>query len=206
MSKLIDLTHTFTENMPVYPGDPCAQFHQIASIEKDGFNDHKVEMGLHVGTHMDAPFHMVEGGRLISELPLSRFSGVGHLLDVRGIQSIEAEILNNKDIGKGDILLFLTGFSKKFREPAYYETYPELAVSLAERIVKLGVGIVGLDTPSPDRPPFPVHKILLGSEVLIIENLTNLEPLLEAEAFRVTAYPTKFAADAAPLRVVAEIV
>lgn len=206
MGKLFDLTHTITEDMPVYPGDPCAKFYQIASIEKDGFTDHKVETGLHVGTHMDAPLHMISGGSSISELPLSGFSGPGHLIDVRGAQTIEAEVLNDKKICKGDILLFMTGFDKKFRQPDYFETYPELSTTLAERIVELGVGIVGLDTPSPDRPPFSVHKILLGSGVLIIENLANLEQLLDVGSFCVSAYPTKFEADAAPLRVVAEAV
>lgn len=204
MSKLFDLTHTFTENMPVYPGDPCVKFYQVATLEKDGFNDRKIESGLHVGTHMDAPLHMLAGGKYISELSLSKFSGRGHLIDVRGRSKIEIDVLSDRAIEHGDILLFCTGFSQKFRDPEYFTTYPELSIDLAKKIVGLGVNIVGLDSASPDRSPFLIHKILLGNDVLIIENLTNLEQLLKIDRFRVMAYPIKFQAGGAPVRVIAE--
>jgi len=62
-----------------------------------------------------------------------------------------------------------------------------------------------MDTPSPDGPPFPVHKALLSEHILIIENLTNLDKLLEVNRFRVLAVPLKLKADAAPARVIAEV-
>ncbi|MGK7929534.1 MAG: cyclase family protein [Spirulina sp.] len=204
MSQLFDLTHTFTENMPVYPGDPCVKFYQVASLEKEGFNNCKIESGLHVGTHMDAPLHVIAGGKYISELSLNKFSGWGHLIDVRDREEIEADVLSDRDIKQGDILLFLTGWSNKFRDPDYYTSYPELSINLAKQIVHLGINMVGLDFPSPDRYPFLIHKILLGNDVLIIENLTNLEQLLSVNAFRVMAYPIKFQAGGAPVRVIAE--
>jgi len=64
--------------------------------------------------------------------------------------------------------------------------------------------MVGLDMCSPDRPPFPVHKILLGGEILIIENLTNMEAL-EGKNFTIYAFPIKLQIDGAPVRVVAEV-
>jgi kynurenine formamidase len=204
MSKLFDLTHTFNENMPVYPGDPCVNFYQIASLDKEGFNDRKIESGLHVGTHMDAPLHMIAGGKYISELSLSKFSGQGHLIDVRGREKIGVDVLQNFNIKQGDILLFCTGYSQKFRDRDYYTTYPELSINLAKQIVNLKINTIGLDSPSPDRSPFLIHKILLGNDVLIIENLANLEQLLDVPAFRVMAYPVKFQAGGAPVRVIAE--
>lgn len=70
MAELIDLTHLFNDSMPVYPGDPCAKLYEIASISMDGYTDHKIETGMHVGTHMDGPLHYIEGGMFISEVPL----------------------------------------------------------------------------------------------------------------------------------------
>ena len=64
--------------------------------------------------------------------------------------------------------------------------------------------MVGMDTPSPDHAPYKVHKILLGNEILILENLTNLEQLLNKN-FEVIALTPKLEADAAPARVVAKI-
>lgn len=201
--RFIDLTHTFDAKMPVYPGDPESSLTQIASIEKEGFSDHELHTAMHVGTHMDAPLHMIEHGMCLSEIPVERFLGKGHLIDAQGHERISGDLLDGVHIERGDIVLIMTGFSRKFRSKEYYTEYPELTSDCAERLVACGISIVGMDTPSPDRPPFPVHKILLGNGILIIENLTNLEALLNVPTFTVSALPMKLAADAAPVRVVA---
>ena len=68
MNRFIDLTHTFDDHMPVYPGDPEARLYRSADINSDGYNDFKIESGMHVGTHIDAPLHMMAQGRYISEI------------------------------------------------------------------------------------------------------------------------------------------
>lgn len=65
--------------------------------------------------------------------------------------------------------------------------------------------MVGTDTPSPDKSPYLIHKILLKGDVLIIENLTNLESLLSHSEFEVIALPIRFEAEASPIRVVAKV-
>lgn len=203
--KYIDLTHTFTQNMPVYPGDSKAELTETANHYDYGtiINCH-LNTGMHVGTHMDAPLHMIQNGKQLSKYSATRFFGRGHLMDARG-KPINATLLENKKISKGDIVLIMTGFSNKFTDPEYYESYPEITIDFATKMVEFGVSIVGMDTPSPDHPPFAIHKILLGNDILIIENLTNLENLLPHEKFTVIALPAKFEAEAAPTRVVAEI-
>ena len=84
-----------------------------------------------------------------------------------------------------------------------YRDFPEVAPEFARELVSLGVSIIGLDTPSPDRSPFEVHKILLAAQVPIIENLTNLEALVAVDEFDVVALPAKLQCEAAPVRVVA---
>lgn len=202
--RLIDLTHTFGSQMPVYPGDPSPELKQIAQIPKEGFTDHELKTAMHVGTHMDAPLHMIEGGKYLSQIPIEKFFGTGHLIDARGKKEVGDELLERESIGKSDIVLVMTGWYKKFGEEDYYQSYPELTESFAQELVKSGVSIVGMDTPSPDRPPFAVHKILLGNGILIIENLTNLETLLNVPHFDVIALPAKFHTDAGPVRVIAK--
>lgn len=216
----IDLTQTFMVEMPVYPGDPKPKLKQIATIEKDGFTDHEITTGMHVGTHMDAPWHMIASGKKISEIDPEKFFGSGKLIDARGLEKIGPELLIGIEAGPprvdsskasgtrveaGDIVLVFTGFGSKFKEPEYYEKYPELTEDFANKLVELKIKVIGIDTPSPDRPPFVVHKILLGNEILIIENLTNLEKLLN-QKFEVIALPAKFETDAAPTRVIAKII
>lgn len=200
----IDLTHTFNQNMPVYPGDPKPEIRHIAHISEHGYNDFEITTGMHVGTHIDAPFHMLANGKQLHEYPVDHFVGKGHVIDARD-RAIDAELLNEKNISKGDIVLVLTGFSAKYNSPEYFESYPEIGESFAKKLIELGVSMVGMDMCSPDRPPFAIHKLLLKHDVLIIENLTNLEKLLECKTFNIIALPAKFHADAAPARVIAQL-
>lgn len=204
--KYIDLTHIFTDNMPVYPGDHPTELRQTAQIDKDGCTNFQVKTGMHVGTHMDGPLHMIPNGKSLSDFPVSHFFGPANLVDARNKSEIGLELLKNREINPGDIILILTGFSGKYHQLQYYENYREITEEFAQKLFELKVKIVGMDTPSPDRPPFKVHKILLSNDILIIENLTNLGELLKYEKFNIIALPTKFASDSAPVRVVAEIV
>lgn len=202
----LDLTHAYTDAMPVYPGDTPPQWIQQASIANDGYVHFQVTASLHVGTHIDAPSHFIEQGKVLSEIPLSRFTGRGVLLDARGHTHIDTDLLKDVTINSGDVVLVHTGFSKFFGEKTYFEEFPEMTEAFARRLVELGVHMVGMDTPSPERDlPFPCHKILLGSEVLILENLTGLDQLMNVEAFEIMAFPPKFAFDGAPVRVVAAV-
>ena len=200
--KYIDLTHNFKQDMPVYPGDPIPVINQVAFIEKDGYNDFQIKTGMHVGTHMDAPLHMLQNGKKLSDYSPDHFFGKGHLIEAG---DINVELLENRNILKGDVVFLMTGFYKKFGTDEYYENYPEISENFAKKIIELGVKIIGMDTPSPDRAPFAIHKLLLENDVLIIENLTNLELLLEQAQFGVVALPAKFETEAAPVRVVAQI-
>src|SRR3989344_988787 len=169
--KVIDLTHTFDEDMPSYPGDPKATLEQVAFIDKDTYNDHKITTVMHVGTHIDAPLHMIAGGKRIDEIGPEKLIGEGILIDVRGKEKIDANVLDNIQIEEGSILLLFTGFGSKFKSKDYFKGYPELAEDFANKIVKLKVKIVGMDMLGPDYDkPWVTHKILLGNEILILEN------------------------------------
>lgn len=204
--KLVDLTHAFTSDMPVYPGDPKASLEQVAFIDKDTFNDHKLTTVMHVGTHMDAPLHMIENGKKMDEISPERFFGKGVLIDVRGKMDIDTSVLDGVSVEKDSVVLLYTGFGQKFGTDDYFKDYPELKENFANKMVELGVKMVGMDMLGPDYDkPWVTHKILLGNEITILENLTNLDKLLDVEDFEVIALPMKMQADAAPVRVVARI-
>ncbi len=204
--KIIDLTHKFTNNMPVFPGDPKSTLEQIAFIDKDTYNDHKLTTAMHVGTHMDAPLHMIEEGKTIDEITPDRFIGKGVLVDVRGKDKIDPAVLKNVHIDEGSIVLLYTGFGSKFGTDYYFKGYPYLTADFANKMVELKVKMVGMDMLSPDLDkPWITHKILLGNGILILENLTNLDQLLDAKDFEIIALPAKLNSDAAPVRVTARI-
>ena len=199
----IDLTHQFTAEMPVWPGDPVPVFTSIASIANDGFADEELTSGLHVGTHIDAPAHVMNGGKLLSDYPIERFSGHGVLVDARHKSLISADLLRGVELQQGDIVLVLTGWSVKYHEPVYFERFPEFAEDFADKLVEAQVSMVGSDTPSPDKEPYLIHQQLLGSGVLIAENLNHLDQLANVPEFDVVALPINLVASAAPARIVA---
>jgi kynurenine formamidase len=193
--------------MPVSPGDSLPVLTQTSTVLKDGCADHRVETGMHVGTHMDGPAHMLEGGKYLHEFSPEKFFGRGVVIDARGKKEIDVDLLTSPSLSykSRGILLVCTGWGKKFLEKDYYKSYPEITPAFVEKCVELGISILGMDTPSPDRAPYHIHKILFKNEILIIENLTNLENLLKHPNFEVIALPMKLATDSAPCRVVAKI-
>ncbi|EIC06005.1 cyclase family protein, partial [Acetivibrio thermocellus YS] len=88
----------------------------------------------------------------------------------------------------------------------HFNNYPVVDMEFAEFMVERKIKILGMDTPSPDKPPFPVHRLLLKNEIFILENLANLEALLDVEKFEVIALPLNIKADSSILRVVAKVV
>ncbi len=108
--------------------------------------------------------------------------------------------------------MLFTGWDAKFESPDY-NLHPYLSVDAAEWLVNKGVKLFGIDCitvdlPTPLRPKdfkFPVHKTLLGNEVLIAENVTHLGRIVGKKS-RILAFPLMIkGSDAAPARIVAEI-
>lgn len=202
--NFIDLSRTITDTMPVFPGDHPTILKKDVGTENDIIHFH-LSTGMHVGTHMDGPLHMIPGGRKLSDISVDQFVAMGHLIDARNRKEIDVSLLVGHHIAEGDCVLFYTGFDQKFGEPAFYTDYPVLTEACAHELVRLKVKFVGLDTPSPDKAPYEVHRILLSKEILIVEGLVNLSLLVSLKKFEVIALPAKFEAEAAPVRVIARV-
>jgi kynurenine formamidase len=71
-----------------------------------------------------------------------------------------------------------------------------------------GIDCITVDLPTPLRPKgfdFPVHKTLLGHNVLIAENVTNLGSIV-GKRTRIMALPLRVkGSDAGHARVIAEV-
>jgi arylformamidase len=202
--QVVDLSVLLNERTPVYPGDTKTKIEAAGVLEKDGFTDHLISMGTHVGTHVDAPMHMIAGGKGLDQIPPEQFIGRGRYIKVESTFDLDA--IKSADIQSGDIVLFHTGMSDHYHEPGYFEEYPVMSEDVAEYLVSQKVKMVGLDNCSADNSEgFPIHKILLASDVLIIENLTNLASLSDKN-FMVYALPLKLEVDGSPARVIATIV
>ncbi len=200
--KFVDLSVALNEKTPFYPGDPATKIAPSAVMETDGYEDHYISVGTHVGTHIDAPRHMIAGGKSLHEYPIENFVGPGVVINTG--KDITLEKVKESNIREGDIVLFNTGTSKEYFQPSYYDNYPTLTEEIAEYLVSKKVKMIGVDTCSVDPEVFPVHKSLLKNDILIIENLTNLDALAGLN-FTVYALPLKLEIDGSPARVIAEV-
>ncbi len=190
--NLLDLTWPLADGSPVFPGDPPVR---LADAGVPGCRVTRLSLGSHAGTHIDAPAHVFPGGRTLEQYPPARFAGTAAVLASPG----------DLDRAAGaDFLLVRTGWDRRWGAPDYFTAYPPLDPGLAAAIAAGGFRGVGLDTPGPDRPDaLDCHRLLLGADVLILENLRRLDRLPPGR-FRLWALPLAVAgADGAPVRAVA---
>jgi kynurenine formamidase len=204
--RLIDLTHTIHCDIAVYPGDEQVQLEQVKNLQSDGYSNFRLLAEMHVGTHIDGPAHMIPGSITISQLPPEQFAGKGVIIDVRGEKLIEFRESFRNEILKGTIVLFYSGLDTSFGEPEYFSNHPVMSEELALFLADQKIKIVGFDWPSPDHHPYPIHKILLKNNILLLENLTNLDQLLNEPDFEMFAFPLKIEADSSLVRVVARVI
>ncbi|MBI2444814.1 cyclase family protein [Candidatus Micrarchaeota archaeon] len=199
----MDLTMLLDEKTPVYPGDPCGEFSCFANIDREGWNAMRMTFNTHFGTHMDAPLHMVKDGKSLDTYLPERFVGKADVNYVRGHSVIKPEHCYLDRVRKGDFVFFYTGHSEEAHGSNYYKTNPVLSLELAQQLVEKKVGMVGLDSWTPDNAPYDLHKLFFRNDILILENLVGLAPIADKRVDTIVA-PLKIRhADGAPCRVFA---
>jgi kynurenine formamidase len=213
--RIVDLSIPVDVSTPVYPSDPVPRFCLAHTVANHGFNVSRMEMASHCGTHCDAPFHFVEDGAKIDELPLERFVGPAMVMDVRGLEAhgrIEREQLAGYGDGLApDVIAILhTGWSERVGTDTYFD-HPFLAEEACAWLLERGVRTIGIDamnidetTAGPiDRGAFPCHRDICGAGGVIIENLSNLAAIDFAEPV-ISVLPLRYVGgDAGPARAVA---
>lgn len=203
--RLIDLSQNIESGMTVYPGDSNVVLEHTQKYSSDYYNNFKLDTGMHVGTHIDGPMHMIDVNQHIGDLDLERFCGQGCIIHAQNeniimLKEEYLDIINGKSI-----VLIHTGMDYYYGSEKYYSQHPVLDISLCQMLVKSNVKMIGIDMPSPDRYPFEMHKYLLSHNVLILENVTNLDKIRDNDNFEVMAFPLKIAADSCMVRAVAKI-
>ena len=210
---IIDLTHPITEDMPVFPGAEQPELRTIAVVDQDGYFEKRLAFSSHTGTHMDAPAHMIHKGKTLDQFDISHFHGSALVVDVSGEgERPDAPIGTDRlapferQITVCDFVLLYTGWSRHWKTPDYFDHFPALTPEAAEWLTRFRLKGIGLDTLSADRMDsrnFPVHHILLGNGMVIVENLNALD-LLPRDIVTLSCFPMPLShADGSPVRAVA---
>ena len=176
--KIYDISVGLHNAMHVYPGDPAPDIKRILSIPRDTANVSMLCMGSHTGTHVDPPFHFIEGGYTVDEIPLEHLYGKAEVID---LTRVDKEI-TKKDLegATSKILLFKTRNSHLWGRDEFSPDFVYLGEDGARWAVENGVLTVGIDYLSIGsfKAGEAVHKVLLGGGVTVIEglDLRNVKP------------------------------
>ncbi|HET9406365.1 MAG TPA: cyclase family protein [Candidatus Sulfotelmatobacter sp.] len=201
-AKFIDLSHTVEHGLVTYKGLPAPVICDYLSREASRrlyapgveFQIGKIEMVANTGTYIDSPFHRYASGRDLSQLRLSDLADLPAIkITCKDRQTIDSSCFRSVTELAGKAVLVETGWSRHWNTPAYYEGHPFLTEDAAQLFVERKVALVGIDSHNIDDVQDlrrPVHSILLGCEIPIVEHMTNLAFVPEHD-FRFFAVPVK---------------
>jgi arylformamidase len=213
-----DLSHTIEHGMITYRGLPapliCDFLSREASrklyAEGTEFHIGRIDMVANTGTYLDSPFHRFEHGKDLADLPLNSLAALDGIIvraDAKDRRAITSEAFKGLDL-RNRAVLVRTRWDRHWRTDAYFEGHPFLTEDAARHLAQSGAKLVGIDSYNIDDTGDgrrPVHTILLGSEIPIVEHMTGLEQL-PPDGFELFAVPPKVRAFGTfPVRVFATI-
>ena len=176
--EIIDISLTITNGMVVWPGDPQVKRERVSKIEEGAHaNVSRLEMSVHTGTHLDAPYHFVHGAKTIESLPLDVLIGPVQVIQIADdVDLITADVISNAGIAAGTTrILFKTRNSAYWLKPVQTFEKDFVAVSEdgAQVLVGMGIRLVGIDYLSiaPFNDGVPTHQVLLKNEIVVLEGV-----------------------------------
>ncbi len=201
--KIYDISMEIYDDMMVYKNKPekKPKIEVVQDFVSGDSYESIITMGMHTGTHIDAPLHMIKDGETTESIPLESCIRKCKVIDFTDISDkITREVLQQKEIYEGDFILFKT---KNSFSPEFDFEFVYLEKSGAEYLDEIGVLGVGIDALGIERAQagHETHKILLSKGIVIIEGL-QLKDVPEGE-YTLYALPLKIRnVEAAPVRAV----
>jgi arylformamidase len=205
----IDLSHPLENGMTYFPGDPEPRITPANAASP--WRVTQLSIGTHTGTHIDAASHFISHGKTIGDYPPERFLLPGIVVPVLGRSDDElispdafADYLTT--FPSGGALLIHTGWDQHWKSGRYLR-HPYLSREAAQLLVHNDVSIVGIDALNVDstvQGTDHAHAILLGNDVLIVENLTRLDQLVAGVTYQFSFLPLALSGlDGSPIRAIA---
>jgi arylformamidase len=210
MPDYYDLSQPIESPMTYFPGDPEPAIFPAKGMLAP-WRVSELHIGTHTGTHMDAASHYFEKGRTIDRYKLDRFILPGLVAAVDGLSPDEA-VENDridaalKQLPQGGALLIKTHWDRYWGQELYLR-HPYLAPNTARSLASAGIGLLGIDALNVDstfQGTQHVHDLVLGKDILIVENLRGLDQLVPGEIYHFSFLPLPLRGlDGSPVRAVA---
>lgn len=218
--KMIDLTQPLHSNIPTWSGS-CG-FH--LKIEKDYdqlFRVNQIEAEAGIGTHMDAPCHLIKDGISIEKIKLKQLITQACIINVsnRATADYEISIQDIEEyeniygiIPQNSIVVANTGWSRFWSDPKRYRNvdengqmhFPAYSSKAAEKLIQRDIAGIAIDTLSPDclDNTFTVHKLMLQAGKYIIENIGDCSQIPSSGAYIIALPLLMEEATESPIRIV----
>jgi arylformamidase len=199
-----DVTRPVRAGMAVWPGDPPVTSWRVTDLARGELaTTHGLSLGLHAGTHLDAPAHVLHRGAAVDAVPLAVCCGPAWLVDVGDTELIRLEHLLSHLPGAVERLIIRTRGSRR-DDGAFPADWPALDPAAADHLAAAGLLLLGVDTPSVDpveSHALPAHHALLGRGVVILENLALAD--VPAGPYELIALPLRLTGlEASPVRAI----
>lgn len=207
MTDVIDISVPLQADMPTWPGSAGFRLARTARLEAGNTaNVSRLDCDIHVGTHVDAPWHFVQEGITVDQLSLDILVGPAFVSFLPQLSAITVSDLNGLVLPAGtERLLLRTDNSELWAADVsdFKKDYVALTADAARWIVDQGIRLVGVDYLSVQRYQDgpAVHQILLKAEIVVIEGLNLFE--VEPGEYELICLPLKIVgAEGAPARAV----
>lgn len=200
-TRLIELNHVIEDGMITYKGLPAPIICDYLS-RADSRNNYapgtefqigRIDMVSNTGTYLDTPFHRYADGDDLAALPLERVTALpGRVVRATASVAVDIDRFAGIDV-RGKAVLIHTGWDRHWRTDAYFEGHPYLTAIAAELLRDAGAALVGIDSHNIDDTAVnlrPVHTILLGAGIPIVEHMTGLAQLPD-DGFQFHAAPPR---------------
>jgi arylformamidase len=199
--RLIELNHVIEDGMVTYKGLPAPIIcDYLSRADSRGnydpgteFQIGRIDMVSNTGTYLDTPFHRYADGDDLADMTLDRVTALPGIVIRAAVDgAVDAAAFASIDVW-GKAVLIHTGWDRHWRTDAYFERHPFLTAAAAELLRDAGAALVGIDSHNIDDTSTrarPVHTILLGAGIPIVEHMTGLAQLPD-QGFQFHAAPPR---------------
>jgi arylformamidase len=205
VAKLHDISVPINAGMHVYDGNPGFRLELVDSIAAGATaNVSRLDLGVHTGTHVDAPVHFLEGGAGTESLDLETLVGPASVVDATAAaRDLDAETLGElafpDDVTR---ILFKTSNSRLWNRDSFSRDFVRFTGSGARFLIDRGVRLVGIDYLSIGDAE--AHQELLGARVIALEGLDLRE--VDPGNYELICLPLRLeGSDGAPARVILRV-
>ena len=200
----IDVSVTVRHGMPHWPDNPPIVMQRAMEIVRGhACNLSHLAMGVHTGTHVDAPVHFIHQAAGVDEMPLTATMGPARVIEITDPREITADELREHSLQAGERVLFRTSNSPRcWQADRFVADFVYVSELAAEYLAQTGVRTVGVDYLSVGgyhADGAKIHRILLAAGIWIIEGLDL--SAVRAGRYEMICLPVKLhGSDGAPAR------